>query len=146
MQARHCVFRHDLDSKATKSPGAYLLKCVEVLLHLGRGRKRGVVDELLSNYQRVGFNFPTFCEVLRTCKHFSQIISKRSDDDLMHAGSARNHFHVETVERNCRTVLYKKIIENIFRKQLLLACRNDATFCRCQNGRGAVCPENSKGF
>lgn len=45
------VFRYDVGSSATESPGAYLLKCVEVLSQLNRGEGRCLVEELHRSFR-----------------------------------------------------------------------------------------------
>lgn len=80
------VFHHDGDSSVTESSVAYLLESAEVLFQLSRGEGRCLIRKLLSIFQRTEKDFSTLHTVLKTRKHCSHIISKRSDGDLMSAG------------------------------------------------------------
>lgn len=132
------VFRHHADNSSTDSPEAYLLECSELLLQLSRGDRRHVDDELLSILQRASFCFSTFPEVLKNQKHCSEIISRRSNGDVMNAVFVQEFFEGKTVGRNIQPVLHQKDIVEILRKQVLLAGKEDVTFRSRHNGRGAA--------
>lgn len=77
------------------------MQCAEVLLEPNRGEECCLVEELLSNLQRADFDFPNFCEALRTGENCSQILYRRRDGAVMNAGSMRECFDLEVVGGDC---------------------------------------------
>lgn len=50
----------DSDSSAAEGPAASLLECARDLLYLGRGEGNGLIDQLLSIFQRGHFGISPF--------------------------------------------------------------------------------------
>lgn len=74
---------HEAYGSATDQSGAYLLERGEMLLEFGLHEEHRFIDKLLSIFQRSELDFSTFPELLKHCKHFFQIICRRSNVDLI---------------------------------------------------------------
>lgn len=80
------------------------------LLQFRRVEGRRLIDELelLSTFQRVGFDNSTFHEVLKNHNPCSQIIFRRSDRNVINAGFEGELIDLERVQERCQPILYKK--------------------------------------